>query len=361
MKRQRTLLGVWAHPDDEAYLSAGLMAEARRNGERVVVLTATLGEHGTSEPRRFPPACLRRLRHHELRKSLAAVGVDELRIIGFEDGTCHEREGTAAVADHIADVAPDRIVTFGPDGITGHLDHCAVSRWTTDAWSAVRPEAALWYATKTPEFHREFAEVNEAIGLWNEQPEPPCTPEHECQSLTLDAASARSKDRCAPCARLSDAPTHRDDGPRPVPSVGQDRVVPCRRALTVTDPRCCRRGSVSRTPRRVVRAPSTRSYSSQSSWVPPAAENTSRSTRAQPIGVDVGVGIVRPDDLGRALDGNPLPACLEGDVDLGPRPQVRELRSSVGHERDDLRACQRMLHHPRVHERRLDRAVCAQR
>ena len=120
MKRQRTLLGVWAHPDDEAYLSAGLMAEARRNGERVVVLTATLGDHGTSDPKRFPPACLRRLRHHELRKSLAAVGVDELRIIGFEDGTCHEREGTATVADHIADVAPDRIVTFGPDGITGH-------------------------------------------------------------------------------------------------------------------------------------------------------------------------------------------------------------------------------------------------
>jgi LmbE family N-acetylglucosaminyl deacetylase len=25
-----TLLGVWAHPDDEAYLSAGLMAEFRR-------------------------------------------------------------------------------------------------------------------------------------------------------------------------------------------------------------------------------------------------------------------------------------------------------------------------------------------
>ncbi len=188
MKRERTLLGVWAHPDDEAYLSAGLMAEARRNGERVVVLTATLGDHGTSDAKRFPPACLRRLRHHELRKSLAAVGVDELRIIGFEDGTCHEREGTATVADHIADVAPDRIVTFGPDGITGHPDHCAVSRWTTDAWSAVRPEAALWYATKTPEFHREFAEVNEAIGLWNEQPEPPCTPEHECESLTLDAA-----------------------------------------------------------------------------------------------------------------------------------------------------------------------------
>jgi len=36
-----TILGVWAHPDDEAYLSAALMAWARRNGQRVVVVTAS--------------------------------------------------------------------------------------------------------------------------------------------------------------------------------------------------------------------------------------------------------------------------------------------------------------------------------
>ena len=49
-RHRRTLLGVWAHPDDEAYLSAGLMAEFRRRGDRVVVVTATLGEHGTERP-----------------------------------------------------------------------------------------------------------------------------------------------------------------------------------------------------------------------------------------------------------------------------------------------------------------------
>ena len=110
----------------------------------------------------------------------------EVRLLGFEDGTCARRDGTAAIADHIADLAPDRIVTFGPDGITNHPDHCAVSRWTTDARAAISPDTELWYATKTPEFHREFAEVNEEIGLWNEQQEPPCTAEHECESLALD-------------------------------------------------------------------------------------------------------------------------------------------------------------------------------
>jgi len=39
-----TVLGIWAHPDDEAFLSAGLMAAARDAGQRVVCVTATLGE-----------------------------------------------------------------------------------------------------------------------------------------------------------------------------------------------------------------------------------------------------------------------------------------------------------------------------
>ncbi len=46
----------------KAYLSAGLMAELRRRGDRVVVVTATLGEHGTSEPAARPPERLAALR-----------------------------------------------------------------------------------------------------------------------------------------------------------------------------------------------------------------------------------------------------------------------------------------------------------
>ena len=48
------LLGAWAHPDDEAYASAGLMSLARSAGNRVVVATATRGEHGTQDPHTWP-------------------------------------------------------------------------------------------------------------------------------------------------------------------------------------------------------------------------------------------------------------------------------------------------------------------
>ena len=192
--KPRTLLGVWAHPDDEAYLSAGLMAAARRRGDRVVIVTATLGDHGTSDPATWPPARLRRLRRRELRNSLAALDVHEVRLLGFEDGTCDQVDGTAAIADHIADIEPDQIVTFGPDGMTGHPDHRAVSRWTTDAWTAICPDVPLWYATKTPDFHARFGEVNERIGLWNDQPAPPCTEANSCAAsiaLTGDLFAAK--------------------------------------------------------------------------------------------------------------------------------------------------------------------------
>ena len=61
-----TLLGVWAHPDDEAYCSSGLMARVRDAGGRVVVVTATRGEQGTDDPVAWPPEVLGPLREQAL-------------------------------------------------------------------------------------------------------------------------------------------------------------------------------------------------------------------------------------------------------------------------------------------------------
>lgn len=68
-----TVLGVWAHPDDEMYLSAGIMAAAAEAGNRVVVVTATRGEQGTDDPTRWPPARLAELRTREMAASLAVL------------------------------------------------------------------------------------------------------------------------------------------------------------------------------------------------------------------------------------------------------------------------------------------------
>ncbi|MEP6666221.1 MAG: PIG-L family deacetylase, partial [Nocardioidaceae bacterium] len=41
-----SILGIWGHPDDEAYLTAGLMMRAVEAGHRVTCVTATKGEAG---------------------------------------------------------------------------------------------------------------------------------------------------------------------------------------------------------------------------------------------------------------------------------------------------------------------------
>jgi LmbE family N-acetylglucosaminyl deacetylase len=191
---KRTLLGVWAHPDDEAYLTAGLMAEFRGRGDRVVVITATLGERGTSDPVAWPPERLAVLREHELRTSLAAVGVDELHLLGYMDGECTWNDGTDRIAELMAEIAPDLIVTFGPDGMTGHPDHRAVSAWTTDAWRVARPQADLWYATLGTDYYAQWGALSDHVGLWAEQPSPPCTADHELAArVTLDNESLDRK------------------------------------------------------------------------------------------------------------------------------------------------------------------------
>ena len=168
-----TLLGVWAHPDDEAYLSSGLMSCVSDAGGRVVVVTATRGELGTDDPTAWPAERLGPLREEELRAGLAAVGVHEHRWLGHADGslsTVPVEHGAREVARVIDTVRPDVVVTFGPDGMTGHGDHRAVSAWVTSAWHRTGQHAELWYATLTPEFHAEWGHLNDRVGLWTGAP-----------------------------------------------------------------------------------------------------------------------------------------------------------------------------------------------
>ena len=224
------MLGVWAHPDDEAYLSAGLMAEYRRRGDRVVVVTATLGERGTNDPVAWPPERLAVLREHELRASLAALGVDELHLLGFMDGECTWNDGTDRIAELIAEIAPDLIVTFGPDGMTGHPDHRAVSAWTTDAWRVGTADADLWYATLGTDFHAQWGALSDHVGLWAEQPSPPCTADQRSRRARhARRRVARPQARRAAGPRLADDGADRSGRPRHLPRVVAHRVLRRRR------------------------------------------------------------------------------------------------------------------------------------
>ena len=156
MKDLGTILGVWAHPDDETYLSAGLMATARDRGDRVVCVTATRGEAGSLDPERWPSETLGSVREAELITALSMLGVTEHLWLDYPDGGCDQipdEEAVIKLGAIFDDVQPDTVLTFGPDGMTGHPDHKKVSDWTTAAFEQMgKPGAALYYATVTPEW-----------------------------------------------------------------------------------------------------------------------------------------------------------------------------------------------------------------
>lgn len=162
------LLGIWAHPDDESYLSAGLMARTTAAGGAVTVLTITNGEAGFPEDDHRPAAVRAEQRQCEMRSAMQVVGVDDVRFLDVPDGRVEDASQDALVdriAEVIRDVHPDVIVTFGPDGITGHSDHIANCHLATRAWMEVRV-GSLWYAAKTQDWLDEWRELHDRFGVW---------------------------------------------------------------------------------------------------------------------------------------------------------------------------------------------------
>ena len=151
-----TTLGVWAHPDDDIYLSSGLMAANAQLGNRVVDVTATRGEGGSMDEERWPPETMADVRTHELLRSLEVLGVHEHRFLeGFVDVDMDASlgDGTDQVRAIIEEVQPRSVLTMGPEGMTGHHGHQDVSRWVTAAFrEAAPPGARLYHATYPPEW-----------------------------------------------------------------------------------------------------------------------------------------------------------------------------------------------------------------
>ena len=62
------------------------MAAAAACGQRVVCVSATAGELGTSDPATWPPERLARVRRWEAAAAMAILGVTDHRWLGYADG-----------------------------------------------------------------------------------------------------------------------------------------------------------------------------------------------------------------------------------------------------------------------------------
>jgi LmbE family N-acetylglucosaminyl deacetylase len=125
------LLALFAHPDDETFSAAGVMAAAIERGVPVTVISATRGEAGESAIAGLDdPERLGMVREQELRDAMRQVGVSDVRVLGYRDsgmaGSPSAEDPQAFIrglVSHIRSVRPHAILTFGPEGLYGHPDH----------------------------------------------------------------------------------------------------------------------------------------------------------------------------------------------------------------------------------------------
>lgn len=179
-----TIMGVWAHPDDESWSMAGIAAAARQNGQRVVCITATRGEAGqTADEARWPYAKLQEIRTAELAAALRVLDVQEHHWLDYHDGTLAQvaaDEPVKRIAALMQHAAPDTIFTFGPDGITGHDDHKTICQWTLAAAALAAPAARVYGATELAEKYDDCArELDAKFNIYFNTDKPVLVPRQE--------------------------------------------------------------------------------------------------------------------------------------------------------------------------------------
>jgi LmbE family N-acetylglucosaminyl deacetylase len=162
-------LAVWAHPDDETYLSGALLAALRDRDERVVCVTATRGEAADPDATDQQRSALAALRTRELEAAAAVLGIEEHVWLDLPDGGCADVDPGPVVTRLVGladDMGARTILTFGPDGVTGHPDHRTVSAWVSAAAPVMRTRPRVLHAAFTPEEMEEYRDLNDSFDIY---------------------------------------------------------------------------------------------------------------------------------------------------------------------------------------------------
>ncbi len=159
IKRLGSILCVFAHPDDETFTAAGILAAAVKNGQQVVCITATKGEEGVQDESRWPKESLAETRKSELEQALNLIGVKEHHWLDYQDGKCisaDEEKAVSKVAQLVEKYQPDTVLTFGKDGYTGHDDHKTVGVWAKKACSKCSKTPQVYCVAQPRELYDKY-------------------------------------------------------------------------------------------------------------------------------------------------------------------------------------------------------------
>jgi LmbE family N-acetylglucosaminyl deacetylase len=141
-RRPPRLLGVFAHPDDETVCAGATFAKYASAGADVRVISLTKGGAGQiRDASAATRSTLKAVREKELDAAGIELGLTETRCLDYPDGGLADIDMQTLIAlasELISEIDPDVVITFGPDGFSGHSDHIAVGAAVTAACYELR-------------------------------------------------------------------------------------------------------------------------------------------------------------------------------------------------------------------------------
>ena len=139
----RRVAVVFAHPDDDTYGAGASLALHAGEALEVTAILTTSGEAGLiADDALATRENLGEVREREDAAAWRALGFEpDLHFLRYPDGGVEDVPRVELLGRYLEilrSVAPEVVITFGPDGVTGHADHVRVGEVATEAFHAAR-------------------------------------------------------------------------------------------------------------------------------------------------------------------------------------------------------------------------------
>ncbi len=158
----KPVVGVFSHPDDEVLVGpGGTLAKFAKEGREVYIICATDGEAGMNNGLEGD---LGEIRRKEMQSSAKILGIKEVFFLDYKDGTLSNslyHEIADKIQQLLEKLDPEILITMENRGISGHLDHIAVSFITTYVFNKMQSIKELWYFCLTEEAKKV---INQQLG-----------------------------------------------------------------------------------------------------------------------------------------------------------------------------------------------------
>jgi LmbE family N-acetylglucosaminyl deacetylase len=147
---KKIIFGIFAHPDDEAFVPAGTLLLETRSGAELHLIALTAGDAGMN-PDNTEDLAATRLK--EWRKAGELIGATSMNCLQYKDGTLGNNDMIAiseqiisrvqqTISDNTSEETQIEFMSLDFNGLTGHIDHIVAARATCFAFYKLKQTSA---------------------------------------------------------------------------------------------------------------------------------------------------------------------------------------------------------------------------